>query len=258
MNRAKPPIFTTPASFTDDEHQLLKTKGAADKHFWDTKVPADKAVITKFKNEIKDHYWNGQLRRCCYCSSELQSHKATYDAEHIIDKSGHPQFMFEYTNLAVACKVCNRGKWTAEITVGPPTTPAPPSLSNDYTIVHPHLDEWHDHLEFDRWNRIQVKANSSKGTHTIDVCKIHNLNAARLADRFATDRKEAENYLRQIYAEKIITKKEAALALLRKLADQYNLPQAKAVVGAVEEEVLRIRQESEQSELELHLLRQAE
>lgn len=246
MNRAKPPIFTSPKSFTDDEHQSLKTKGAADKHFWDTKEPADKAVITKFKNEIKEYYWNGQLRRCCYCSSELQSHKATYDAEHIIDKSGHPQFMFEYANLAVACKVCNRGKWTAEITLSPLTNPAPPSLSSDYTIVHPHLDEWHDHLEFDRWNRIQVKANSPKGTQTIDVCKIYNLNTARLADRFATGRKEAENYLRQIYAEKSLTKKETALALLRKLADQYNLPQAKAVVGAVEEEVLRIHQESEQ------------
>jgi hypothetical protein len=67
-----------------------------------------------------------------------------------------------------------------------------------------------------------------------------------LADRFATDRKEAENYLRKIYAEKSIAKKEGALALLRKLADQYNLPQAKAVVGAVEEEILRIRQENEQ------------
>lgn len=245
MIRAKPPIFTTPKSFTDNEHQSLKNKGAADKHFWDTKVPADKAVITKFKNEIKDHYWNGQLRRCCYCSSELQNHKATYDAEHIIDKSGHPQFMFEYANLAVACKVCNRGKWTTEITVNQVTTSTLPSLSHDYTIVHPHLDEWHDHLEFDRWSRIQPKANSSKGTHTIDVCKIYNLNTARLADRFATDRKEAENYLRQIYAEKSISKKEAALSLLRKLADQYNLPQAKAVVGAVEEEVLRIREESE-------------
>lgn len=246
MNRAKPLIFTAPKSFTHDEHQSLRNKGAADKPFWDTKVPADKAIITKFKNEIKDHYWSGQLRRCCYCSSELQSHKATYDAEHIIDKSGHPQFMFDYANLAVACKVCNRGKWTTEITVDQVTTSTPPSLSDDYTIVHPHLDEWHDHLEFDRWNRIQAKGDSPKGQTTIDVCKIHNLNTARLADRFATDRKEAENYLRQIYAEKSVIKKEAALTLLRKLADQYNLPQAKAVVGAVEEEVSRILQESEQ------------
>lgn len=243
MNRARPAIFTTPTLFTSTEHNFLKTKGAADRHFWDTDVPSEKAVISRFKKEIKEHYYDGQLRRCCYCSTELQHHKATYDAEHIMDKFGYPQFMFEYSNLAVACKICNRGKWTVDIVVKPLTASTPPALSEDYLILHPHLDEWQDHLEFDRWNRVLAKPGSSKGKLTIQICKIYNLNAARLADHFLGKRKQAEKYLKKFYAEESVAKKEAQLILIRKLAEQYDLPQAKAVLGAVEEEVLRIRQE---------------
>lgn len=243
MNRTKSPVFTTPKSFTAAEHLLLKTKGATDSKFWYTQEEPHKKLIAKFKDDIKNHYYDGQLRRCCYCSAELQHHKGTYDAEHIMDQHGYPQFMFDFSNLAVACKLCNRGKHTDEVVADKVSTTSVPCSSEHYIIVHPHLDEWQEHLEFDRWNRIISKADSSKGKATIKTCKIYHLNSARLADHFLMGRKKAEKYLRNFYAEEDLDKKEAALIVLRKLASEYNLPQAKAVVEAVTDEINRARQE---------------
>lgn len=65
---------------------------------------------------------------------------------------------------------------------------SPPEKSEDYLIVHPHLDEWSVHLDFDRFERVVPKGGDSKGKKTIDVCGIHALNNARLANHFSPDK----------------------------------------------------------------------
>lgn len=159
--------------------------GAGDKTFWSTKAQPFHGMIASFKSEVKDYYW-GQGAFCCYCSHELQSHGRTFDAEHIIDKSTFPQFMFEVNNLAASCVICNSHKsakcvLSAGEAAPPPTVPV---SSDAYLIVHPHLDEWGDHFYFDEGGRVVARPGSAKGKATMNICKIYSMNLVRLATSF--------------------------------------------------------------------------
>lgn len=233
--RTKANVLAVLQTISAEEHQSLKEKGAADHTFWSKAQSPHKELVAKFRHEIKEHYLNEQTRRCCYCCFELQRDHSTFDAEHIVDQKTHPQFMFEFGNLAASCKPCNKRKGSKSSLVDDQTPASLPTNSANYKIAHPHLDEWNEHLDFDQFDRI--KAISPKGKATIDLCGIHNLNATRLSDHFQRDqRKNAEKALRLFYASSTSRKKKY-LKLLRNLADNFGLAQAKAVVDWLEEEL---------------------
>jgi len=222
---------------TQDELGDLKAKGAANRKYWGTKRQPDREVIRRFKKEIKDYYFVHQSRRCCYCSFELQDNHATFDAEHIIDKKTYPQLMFDPQNLAASCKRCNNCKKIKSplidvLAVVGDNIPLDPA---SYRIVHPHLDEWSQHLYFDGFDRI--KASDEKGQATIEVCGILALNVARLADHFQpAQRENAEKALRSVHRVKGARRRGKLLDILKLLAEDYGLAQARAVVGAIEQE----------------------
>lgn len=235
--RARSPVLLGLSDVTTAEHAQLSTSGAVDANYWNVQPEADKSMFVRFKSEVKDHYFFGQGRRCCYCSFELANDHATFDAEHILDKSTHPQFMFELNNLAAACKPCNRAKNNRSAVVNDVPLVTVPLESAAYRVVHPHLDEWTDYLEFDDLNRIRPRAGSPKGRTTIDLCNISALNAARLSDHFCQGRKNAEKMLRNFFRYKRRSKKESCIALLRQLANNFGLAQATAVVDRLEQEL---------------------
>lgn len=241
--RTKALVLPTVTKCTTAEVALLKGRALTEDSYWGTKIAADKKLIAKFKAEVKEYYWYQQLRRCCYCSIELAKAQNTYDAEHIIDKGVHPQFMFETSNLAAACKPCNNAKDQAWVLTSTNTPAAVPPNSEDYSILHPHLDEWYEHFDYDDFERVVAKP-GTKGPETLKVCKIHKLNAARLADHFVGNNKAAEKFFLNFHDASSIEKKQAKLDLIRNLAGQYQLPAATAIVESLEDELARFLEEN--------------
>lgn len=214
------------------DHAKLR-QGAADKTVtWSPKDPALASLVAAFKVEVKEYYYWAQRRRCCYCSFELQGHKLTYDAEHILDKDSYPEHAFELNNLAVVCKHCNISKSNQSISTSGTRFPALSLVSDDYRIVHPHLDEWIDHLWFDEIGRIKAVPDSSKGSETIRICGIGFINAARLSDEFSlSDRPQAEQTLRKFHDDDDLARKKELLDLIAELACRYDHPGSRAIVA---------------------------
>lgn len=154
-------------------------------------------LIAKFKASIKDYLFAiAQGRYCCYCGYTLEMHKATYDLEHIICKDGKRNIIFHINNLALSCKSCNTSKSTKKITIPglDENEDLVFELSEDYIIVHPHFDDWDNHLLIDKYDRVLPKENSEKGELTIKTCGISKKNAMSLADHFDVLRQSPEFY----------------------------------------------------------------
>lgn len=238
ISRTKAVVLPALTTLTQEEHDLLRKKGTEDNKFWSTVFTVDQEVIGRFRTEVKRYYYRKQLRRCCYCSKEFDDHGLTYDAEHVIDQSTFPQFMFELNNFAAACKMCNGAKSNKNILVENEVPVAVPSDSTDYTIVHPHLDEWDDFLHFDEFERIIATNANKKGMETIEVCGIFRRNAARLADHFyLADNAAAEKTLESFFSVSNAQVKKSRLAILRKMAEEFDLAKAKVIVDILDAEV---------------------
>lgn len=126
-------------------------------------------VVNPVRAEIKDHYIAEQGRRCCYCGREYPTdNKAVWDGEHIIAKTLAPQFMFEPCNLAASCKDCNIAKREDEVRANPKRKTFPDQPQH-YVIVHPHFDNYGDHI---RWYGEVVRALTPKGKALIIMCDL--------------------------------------------------------------------------------------
>jgi len=132
-----------------------------------------------FKDAAKKFYFKKQNEKCCYCRRDPRSsHGMENDLEHIVSRDENPKFTFVSKNLAIACKKCNGKKWN---------TPVLNSKSNSYPlsgegfkIYHPHYDKYDEHI-FVAGGRI-YSAISEKGTFTISVCKLWELNKKTIND----------------------------------------------------------------------------
>lgn len=219
------------------QHQALRVAGNGNPKYWKSQpTVGEQEIFAKFKAEVKDYYRAEQGFLCCYCSVFLHDDHSTFDAEHIIDKSNHSSIMFELSNLAAACRPCNRAKNRKQVIAAGVVAPPVPTKDTDYQIVHPHLDNWDDYLEFDEFDRIRAKNQSPKGAFTIRTCKIGGINAARLAIYFGKGRGKAEKSLQQFFRYKQKSKKHAHLDLLRKLA-RRGTKDARAIIKRLEQEV---------------------
>jgi 5-methylcytosine-specific restriction endonuclease McrA len=150
---------------------------------FNARVPAQKnhdywndPIIDPVRAEIKDHYIGEQNRRCCYCNREYPTgNKAVWDGEHIIAKSLAPRFMFEPRNLAASCKDCNIAKGEDEVRVNPKRQSFP-DQSKHYIIVHPHFDEYDDHI---RWYGDVVRPLTTKGAELVGKCNLWRFGVAK-------------------------------------------------------------------------------
>jgi len=123
---------------------------------------------TAVRNAIKDHYIAEQDFRCCYCRRQvLSKNKGDWQGDHVIARDTHAQFMFEPRNLAICCRGCNGEKSNKNVLKNPKRKTFP-DKSGDYLIVHPHFDNYDEHL---RWfGPVCAPRKSPKGAKTIEIC----------------------------------------------------------------------------------------
>lgn len=237
--KAAPLIQLT--SIDKAEHGTLKTDGAKNHRLWSDAQYQHRHLVESFRSEVKNHYFWHQANRCCYCSMELQPSARVFDAEHILDKAGFPEFMFHTENIAVACVICNTHKSAKSVLTSDNVRPVTiPTESSDYKILHPHLDEWDHHLRFDEIGRISPVPGSAKGPKTIEICVIDGINLLRLSRKFAPASREGAYELMCKVVTYVSHKKiEATLALMQNLAEQS--PDALAVVATLRERVTQMQ-----------------
>ncbi|MBS6388122.1 MAG: HNH endonuclease [Enterobacter sp.] len=133
---------------------------------------SDDPDITTLKKTIKDFYILEQDFTCCYCKQKIVVlHNGSWDAEHIIPKSEHPAFMFEPQNIAICCKDCNGEKLAKEVLTNSSVKNRKKFLTDKaaYLIVHPHFDEYDEHIEIRQNFRI-YRGRTDKGVNTITIC----------------------------------------------------------------------------------------
>lgn len=132
---------------------------------WNNELDAD---LKNIKSTIKKHYIKIQNYRCPYCQQRIViDNNSVWDAEHIIPKDSHPQFMFEPENLCVSCKDCNREKWNKQVLRNKRVTFA--KKSEDYIFYHPHFDEYEEHIHIVDIANFYLPL-TEKGRKTIEIC----------------------------------------------------------------------------------------
>jgi uncharacterized protein (TIGR02646 family) len=136
--------------------------------------------LENIRVSIRNFYRHEQIARCAYCKQKV-SLKSPLDShvEHIAPKSLHPSFMFEPKNLCVICSDCNLIKRNQEtikeipdtiITKNKPRKQYPKS-SESFKIVHPHLDNYDEHIVI--FSEIIYANKTDKGHFTIGACDLN-------------------------------------------------------------------------------------
>jgi hypothetical protein len=137
-----------------------------------------------------------QDRRCVYCKrTVLRPELGHRELDHILPKSqtpstgfdgvkaasnakedrrhtrGYLAFQYEPENLAVSCKRCNSFKGSFDSLVDRTHAPvAFPTQSQDYQWVHPHYDDYTDHIEIQQGLLYVAVVSSPKGLAVIHAC----------------------------------------------------------------------------------------
>lgn len=154
--------------------------------------------VTPVRLEIKAHYIKEQQHLCCYCGlPDPSTHGLDWDVEHVVSKKHRPEFMFTQVNLGVACKECNGSKRDKETLVDPLAT-AYPSTSDAFIVVHPHFDEWSDHILRDD---LTYASFTDKGKWTIEACRLNRFNERVIGLRFPLSDSRYEDQVRSLLAD---------------------------------------------------------
>lgn len=127
--------------------------------------------LAEVKKHLKKHYVQVQQYTCPYCRQKIEvDHGVVWDAEHIVPKSKYPRFLFEPLNLCVVCKDCNQAKSDEDVLI--PSKRGRknfPCKSEDYIFVHPHFDNYEDHIRVIKEATLYIPIND-KGRKTIELC----------------------------------------------------------------------------------------
>lgn len=159
-------MIANPITYSQQEKSVIETLvGANDfcASSWEDEL------LKTIKSRVKLHYIIEQNYLCCYCKQPNNSvHGRVWDLEHIIARSVRCDFMFEPCNLAAACVECNNEKGT--VAVSPPSLKKFPRQPAQYFLVHPHFDNWDEHIELE--GEYTYHALSKKGSFTIYHCDL--------------------------------------------------------------------------------------
>ena len=154
--------------------------------------------VTPVRKEIKAHYISEQQHLCCYCGlPDPAIHGLDWDVEHVVPQKRHPEFLFTQRNLSVACRECNGSKGAKETLVNPRTS-AYPSTSDAFLVVHPHFDEWSDHILRDH---LTYAAFTDKGRWTIKECRLNRFDERVIGLRYPISDGRYEEPVRRLLAD---------------------------------------------------------
>lgn len=124
-----------------------------------SKKEKDKFRRYYHKVDIKESLAGEAYNKCVYCESKIVATQF-WHVEHILPFDKYRALAYEWTNLVLACQLCNNHKGNYD---GP--------------FVHPINDDPEIHIEYYSYF---AKGKSHHGTRTIDVT---NLNRAGLIER---------------------------------------------------------------------------
>jgi uncharacterized protein (TIGR02646 family) len=135
--------------------------------------------LVELKKAIREFYRNQQHGYCSYCRKDVSFHTPdNCHIEHIAPKSKYRDFIFEVKNLCVICAECNKIKRHQEtIGVEPDTVKNGkkrkmyPRSSDAFLIIHPHFDNYDDHIEI--FGDFIYGDKSEKGGNTIKFCMLN-------------------------------------------------------------------------------------
>ncbi|GLU57221.1 hypothetical protein Dfri01_66820 [Dyadobacter frigoris] len=133
--------------------------------------------ITDIRSSIRDYYRLQQNGKCAYCNQSVSLTSASNcQVEHIVAKSKYIKFIKEPRNLCVICADCNEIKRNQEVLndVPSPTVKSDikiyPRSSSAFKIVHPHFDDYDDHLLVINGYYLDK---TTKGGNTILFCNLN-------------------------------------------------------------------------------------
>ncbi|MFA2872575.1 hypothetical protein KWF36_16035 [Acinetobacter pittii] len=134
--------------------------------------------LEEVRKTIRNFYRKEQNGKCSYCRKDLSLQSASNcHVEHILPKSKNLKFIFEPKNLCVICADCNeikREKETVDYSneiLKKTDIKLYPRASNSFLIVHPHFDNYDDHIKIlCGGHYIDM---SPKGHRTIGVCRLN-------------------------------------------------------------------------------------
>lgn len=177
--------------------------------------------VDPVREEVKDYYIGEQKHRCVYCNVLMPTNnKSVWDAEHIISRSLAPAFLFEPRNLAVSCRDCNIAKGESEVRNNP-NRKSFPDKSEHYLIVHPHFDDYEEHI---RWFGPVCAPNGSvKGQNTIEMCNLMRFAGQILGIESKIVSSDFDDLIGKLISSKSNIEILANLAALKVLAE--NIPQ---------------------------------
>lgn len=200
-------------SYTDEEQPCVSYFNSINNpgiNLWQEKNWVDngkihQAAFANLKLRIKGFYISEQGYTCCYCQNVFPvTHKRAWDLEHIVSRHEAPRFMLVPQNLAVSCIDCNGRKSNKSVLVSLQKNTASYSKNtSDYIIVHPHFDEYRDHIIKSGYF-YTPKRGSSKGRTTIEMCKLSRFASMHLpfGPRWDVDDKSISNKITGILASK--------------------------------------------------------
>jgi 5-methylcytosine-specific restriction endonuclease McrA len=159
----EPIVYEGAAKTKVEEFQNQKSVTS---QYWDQ---TNDGVLSEIKKSIKDHYLIAQDYTCAYCRQRIEvAHNGAWDAEHVIPKDTHPQFMFEPRNLCISCKDCNILKTNKNVLVNRGRKTFPDKQS-DYLLCHPHFDIYSEHVTVLRLAGFYLPK-TDKGRSLVEVC----------------------------------------------------------------------------------------
>lgn len=165
-------MINKPFKFSKDQKRHIKFFNNDPGH-WN----GNDQVRIALRSAIRRHYLGEQGYHCVYCYRLRQDyHGAAWDIDHIVPKSFYPQFTYEPLNLAIACKDCNVAKASkAVFSEGVLAQAVYPSASRNFLIIHPHFDNFCDHISVDYTLKKEVIHNpkTEKGVETFRICGLN-------------------------------------------------------------------------------------
>lgn len=152
----------------------------------------DQDILKPVKRKIKTTFRGILNERCCYCCKNTEGEfNMVLDIEHILPKAHFGKFSFSPFNLSIACKRCNMEIKGEDRTflVNEADAHANPEKVDNYKFIHPNLDEYFGHIQYDviirndkKLIKYTVINDSPKGKFTYDYFDLIKLEVNSLCE----------------------------------------------------------------------------
>lgn len=163
-------MIISPYIYSEDEQQFIEGVGGN----WDN----NSGELNGLKDKIKMHLENITGSECYFCKIKVEEGITSIQLDHILFKSFYSNATFKPENLILSCGQCNTNKGEKEVlndalrNINHSFNDYPLN-SNDYTIIHPYIDNYYEHIHFPDGIFIEPVNNSLKGKETIRIYRLH-------------------------------------------------------------------------------------